>query len=127
VEFVVKSGTCRGPVLGRAIWVDVIIPEGPELGIQPLLLMITNNITVFIFKESQNTSFFLCDTLRLIVIGFAIAVIGISIMNLDYRNLNHIIPSPFPVFDIQIVRLVEGYWSLRGWSTSITQAGIGAA
>jgi len=48
-------------------------------------------------------------------------------MNLDYRNLNRIVPSPLPVFYIRIVGLVEGYWGLGGRSTSITQAGIRAA
>ena len=73
-----------------------------------------DNLAVFVFEEGQNTACSFCGTL--IVPGFSIAVIGgISVINLDYRNLNSVVPLPLPVFYTWIVGLFECYsWEFEG-------------
>ena len=83
-----------------------------------------NGIATFVFKE-LNAAFLFRDTL--IVAGFFIAVTGISVTNFDCRNLNRIVMLLLPVFNIQIVRLAEGYqWRLGGRSTLSLTTGIRA-
>jgi hypothetical protein len=80
--------------------VDVVIPESSELGIQPPPFVMSDNPTIFVFKERQNSCFSVCSTI--IFIGTVIAITGmISIVNLDYSKLSGIILLPLPVFYIQ--------------------------
>jgi hypothetical protein len=70
-----------------------------------------DNLPIFIFQKSQNTAFVFRDTPTLL--GIAIVVARISIINFDYSKLNRVILAPLPMFYIRIVGLPEGYsWRL---------------
>ena len=75
--------------------------------------MVADNLSVFILKKSQDAAFMFFDAPS--VLGIAIGIAGISIINLDYSKLNRIILLPIPVFYVWIVGLFEGYlWVLEG-------------
>src|ERR1700679_1108750 len=111
-----KSRTSRGPVLGRLICINVVIPESSELSVQSLSFTMIDNLAVFIFKESENTTFRFFNACG--VLGIAIGIARVSIIDFDNSKVNRIIFSPLPVFYIWIVGLFEGYlYRLEGGLT----------
>jgi hypothetical protein len=92
------SCTSRGPVIRRVICVNAVIPESLELRIQLLSFTMINDLAVFIFKESQDTTFMFLDAPS--VLKIAIRITRISIVNSDYSKLNSIVLFPLSVLHL---------------------------
>lgn len=122
-----KGGACRTPVIWRVVHINVVIPEASELSIQLLPFTMINNLAIFVFKESQDTTFLSFGTPVILQVGITLAVTvsRISIVKFDYRKLSFVILSPLPVLYLWIVSLFEGYSWGFGDRLAVSSSDIG--